>query len=40
MFLPFIAWMGITDQHFALIIPPLFITPAPTYKEDRVAQSV
>jgi hypothetical protein len=29
MFVPCIAWLGIIDQHYALIITPLFITQAP-----------
>jgi hypothetical protein len=30
MFVPCIAWLDIIDQHYALIITPLFITQAPT----------
>jgi hypothetical protein len=30
MFVPCIAWLGITDQHYTLIITPLFINQAPT----------
>jgi hypothetical protein len=36
---PCIAWLGITDQHYALIIIPLFITQAPTCFDTYVSSS-
>jgi hypothetical protein len=39
MSVPCSAWLGITDQHYALIIIPLFITQAPTCYGTHVPSS-
>jgi hypothetical protein len=39
MLVPYIAWVGITDQHYALIIIPVFNTQAPTYFGTYVPSS-
>jgi hypothetical protein len=39
MFVPCIAWLGITYQHYAPIVIPLFITQAPTYFDTYVPSS-
>jgi hypothetical protein len=39
MFVPCIAWLCMTDRHYALIIIPLFITQAPTCFGTYVSSS-